>query len=89
MCVHADTLIDTGFILFFPPVVRKSHTCSFKKEATSLPARRQLNRDCPPTPTPVSISGSTDLMPILFMSSVIGLWFAPITSESPRRAKGR
>ena len=33
--------------MFFSPVVRKSHTCSFKKEATSLPARRQLNRDCP------------------------------------------
>ena len=44
MCVraHADTLIDNRFYVVFSPVVRKSHTCSFKKEATSLPARRQL-----------------------------------------------
>ena len=55
VCVRAcaDTIIDTGFILFFSPVVRKSHTCSFKKEATSLPARRQLktynyNKGFPP-----------------------------------------
>ena len=41
------------FYTVFSPVVRKSHTCSFKKEATSLPARRQLktynyNKGFPP-----------------------------------------
>ena len=50
---HADTLIDNRFYTVFSPVVRKSHTCSFKKEATSLPARRQLktynyNKGFPP-----------------------------------------
>ena len=50
---HADTVIDNRFYVVFPPVVRKSHTCSFKKEATSLPARRQLktydyNKGVPP-----------------------------------------
>ena len=37
-CAYADTLIDNRFYTVFSPVVRKSHTCSFKKEATSLPA---------------------------------------------------
>ena len=55
VCVraHADTLIDNRFYTVFSPVLRKSHTCSFKKEATSLPARRQLktydyNKGVPP-----------------------------------------
>ena len=52
-CAHADTIIDNRFYVVFFPVVRKSHTCSFKKEATSLPARRQLktydyNKGVPP-----------------------------------------
>ena len=52
-CVRADTVIEYRFMLFFSPVVRKSHPCSFKKEATSLPARRQLktydyNKGVPP-----------------------------------------
>ena len=52
-CTYADTLIDNRFYVVFSPVVRKSHTCSFKKEATSLPARRQLktynyNKGFPP-----------------------------------------
>ena len=43
-CARADTVIDNRFYVVFFPVVRKSHTCSFKKEATS-PSRQETTQN--------------------------------------------